>query len=227
MAKKTTLPPPRNENKQLMLFETRLLNHGACRHFAGDFFELATVALVGGQRLRTHAAYATCPDIQWRDEICFECKSVGNTASAILYEIRFKRDLQFVRRGYQLHYWFWRHSHAVAKSQLISELNAGLAANLIEVVVVPFPLLARWLRGRPVKVMNTGQLSSNGNRVGWGSKGYGMGWGVPVSAMKDLSCAEWLVQGLEAEGEKFPHFTLFGHTNMEFLQRLHQPFLST
>jgi len=193
------------------------LNHGACRHFAGDFYELATVALVGGQRLRTNSQYATCPDIQWRDEICFECKSVGNTNSAILYEIRVQRDIEFVQRGYQLYYWFWHHRHQVAQSQLISELNRGLAENIREVVVIPFDAMARWLRGRPVKVMNTGQVSSRGKKVGWGSRGYGMGWGVPVSAMKELTTTKWSVRGLKAEGEKFPDFSLFGDSNMEFL----------
>jgi len=200
-----------------MLFETRLLNHGSCRHFTGDYFELATLGVAGGQRLRTNSQYATCPDIHWRDKICFECKSVGNTRSAILYEVRIERDRKFVARGYELYYWFWRHKHSPGKELLISELNAGLANNLVEVIVVPFAFLDRWIAGRPVKVMNTGQVSKRGKKVGWGSAGYGMGWSLPVSAMKELTTATWQVTGLDVRGERFADFPLFGALDMDFL----------
>ena len=211
------LPPPRVENQQPQLFETRELNHGSCRHFTGDFFELATVALVGGKRLRTCSQYATCPDIQWQDKICFECKSVGLTRAAIVYEVRIKRDRKFVRRGYELYYWFWHHKHKVGNEKLIPELNRGLAQNVREVVVVNFTDLDRWLTGRPVKVMNTGQLSRRGKKVGWGSAGYGMGWGVPVSAVKEMAPEEWIVRGLKVSGEAFNRFLLHGSNNMKFL----------
>lgn len=187
------LPGPRSGERQRLLFETRLLTHGLCRYLTGDFMEEALAALSGAQRLKTDSRCTTCPDLRFTEASFFESKSVGRTDEAIVYEVRLRRDADFCQGPYELYYWFWHHRYKVSQAETCRELYQGLADSLHDVLVVNFTeLLSQYGEGGQSPKLLNNAYAKSGKRVGWGSKGYGMGWNVAMKPWR-AACTDLLV----------------------------------
>ncbi len=173
--------------KQSALFEVDrlLLTTGAKRSWVGDFFEEATSKLTGAKRVKTSGEADICPDLMFSAKTFFECKGVGNTGQAIMYDNRFDKDRRFIdEEGVQLFYWFWRHRFGVVGADSMNELRRGLGATSFAVGVIDRATLEAVIAGREKRQINS-QYMKSGGRNGYGSKGYGMGWAFPTKLVFD------------------------------------------
>ena len=168
------------------MFDAKVLSHGMCCYLAGDFFEQATAMLSGGERLKTDSRCVTCPDVRFTEKTFFESKSVGKTGAAIIYKTRLRRDKQFCNKGRELLYWCWCHRYRVGDAKSLAELHAGLAGELLDVLVFRFDHLYAACRHVEPKLLNNA-YSKSGKRLGWGSRGYGWGWNVSMRAWRTAS----------------------------------------
>lgn len=191
-----TLPKPKAQDRQRFLFERdKLLSgKGACRSWTGDFFEEATARATGAIRFRTDSRCCTCPDMYFVERIFFECKSVGNNGSFIIYSGRLVKDRAFLQDEYgrTLLYWLWRHTAAVHENDSILELRGNLSLSVRHVAIVTMDEIVDHLQGKPERQVNKSK-TSDGRRLGYGNedKGYGWGWTVPFNAMFERCRHAW------------------------------------
>lgn len=155
---------------------------GAKRSWVGDFFEELTKKVSGAGRIKTSGEADICPDLQFDRDTYFECKGVGNSGQAIMYEGRYYKDQRFIEEEkVSVFYWIWRHKFGVIKADTMSELRAGLAATTFAVAVIDRSTLARYLIQRPVRRINSRYMKSSGMLNGYGDEAYGTGWAFPTS----------------------------------------------
>lgn len=177
-------------DRQLTLLYVRGVSTlGAARYEVGSFFESVTAKWLRCKRLRTSGEFDACPDLLDEKENAYvECKAVGRNRSAILYKIRINKDRQVVDQAAprRLRYVFWRHNlkikEQIVESRALVDLHDALLRSVAQVCIVEFDALEALCKLRPTRVLNTGQIQSGpnrGDRLGFGSKGYGIGWAIP------------------------------------------------
>lgn len=155
------------------------------RNFAGEFFEEATAALVRGRRLKTDGTHDVCPDVEIRPGFYCESKSVGQNASAIVYQCRLQKDLDWtLQRAARLFYVFWHHRLDCLPVKCVSDLNLQLAAALRDVTVIELVDLAKLCNTRPApRVLNTALAAKiSGKTIGYAK--YGVGWSLPLTVIR-------------------------------------------
>lgn len=199
---KTDLKPicnlPRLEDRQLRLFPVETPNwsvpittHGYARYLTGDFFEEATATVSGAVRLKTDSR-CYCPDLRWDESIYFETKAIGKSNRAIIYDHRLEKDRVYCRRKrISMYYWFWRHTHSVLQSPDHRHLQSSLGQSIVEIFVVSLGVVEHIVSTIPLKILNTGGTIKTGpnagQRLGYGGKGYGKGWSLPVTELQECS----------------------------------------
>jgi len=168
---------------------------GIARGIVGGFFEELTEKRTGAVRLRTDSRATICPDLfDERRGAYYEVKAVGNSGRCIFYEHRVSKEKRLQNRGYLLFYFVWRHTTS-AKSCIgksFSELRASLLATTRELVVISYNKLSEYLWSLPTKTLNTSLILSGknvGEKNGYGGKGYGIGWGINYTALRELAIA--------------------------------------
>ncbi len=191
---------PKRRDPQSVLFDSRgVVTLGAARYHIGDFFEGVTAKWLRAVQLKTDGRFDICPDIWDRlDDAYIECKSIGLSGTSILYDIRIEKDRKLVdmiaQEKKRLRYVFWRHTLAInqqlAASRALVDLQDALRRSIVQVCVVDFADLESLCHSLPTRVLNTAQIQSGenkGDRLGYGSKGYGRGWSIPYSRLVDIA----------------------------------------
>lgn len=179
------LPPLMATHYQRSLFDFEDITEHSARNWVGDFFEQATANVSSAVRYKDSSQFKICPDLGWGPLALFEVKGVGRSNSSIIYQGRLKKDRELVdANNVDLHYWFWRHSHAVKQSPTKQQLRTNLAAATYQVLVVDLAEVERYCWSRQVKVLNTAYTKA-GAPLKYGSteKGYGLGWSVSMKQM--------------------------------------------
>lgn len=183
----------RNTDRQLDLFDgdvrdRPLVSLGQSRSWVGDFFEELTASLTGAARLRTDSAAEICPDLRLDERTFFECKGIGKSGQAIMYEGRFRKDADLMYENrVSIYYFFWRHRFAVAEARTMNELRRGLAASVESVSILTRNGLENVLSFRTLRAINSqyaGGRQQGGQRKVNGyadPKMYGTGWAFPLS----------------------------------------------
>jgi hypothetical protein len=159
----------------------------ASRNACGDFFEEATAQLLRGARMATDCRCEVCPDVSYCAGYA-ESKSVGLNGAVIIYTHRREKDLQFMRENKcSLLYAIWHHSFPVKDAHFEEELRDGLARTMESVILLPAQVLHALLLPLPTRVLNTRPTSGGGNRLGYGTNGYGTGWSVKLATLARLA----------------------------------------
>lgn len=167
----------------------RPCNMAASRNFCGDFFEEATAVVFGGMRLVTDSQCDVCPDIKLVGLNHYgEVKCIGNNGSAIIYEHRRTKDLEFIsRNGVTLEYFFWRHQTSVNDYRYVGVLRESLARTVSDLVRIPATVVHAYLADKPTRVLNTKTKTDSGQRLGYGTNGYGKGWSIPYTVLQEMA----------------------------------------
>jgi len=184
--------PKRPDDAQRMLFDVCGVGSlGACRYHVGNYFERRTAEFYNGVQLATTGAKGTyCPDVyREADATYYESKSVGNNGNVIIYEMRIHKDAEFAAT-HELFYVAWRHNLALKvwrnDFDSVDELRAALALRTLSHTRVRFRELFDYATTLPTRRLNTATTKS-GSRLGYGQKGYGIGWTIPYSKLVELS----------------------------------------
>lgn len=166
-------------------YDRLLETTGAKRSWVGDFFEELTAKTSGARRVKTSGDAEICPDLRFDPATFFECKGIGLSGQAIMYEDRFKKDRRFINEhGVNVYYWFWRHNFGVMQADSMNSLRAGLASTVATVGVIDRRTLEAILKARPKRRINSRYMKSGG-RNGYGEEGYGIGWAFPIKLVLD------------------------------------------
>lgn len=184
------LPRTKSVDSQLRLFDNcRVIrSKGEARWAVGDVCEDLVAKISGGKRLVTDCSKSYCPDICYDSDVFFESKAVGRSGQMILYDNRILKDLAFVKdHNCQLFYWVANHSSSVLDfcSRSIDDLKRSVCAGLKSISVVPVDMINSLVCGVDSRVVNSGYTKS-GNRLGYGSNGYGRGWTVSYKSIRSL-----------------------------------------
>lgn len=156
------------------------------RNLIGDMVEdFATAHFPPSRRIKINGNVKINPDVHYDSNRYFECKSCGRNGSVIIYEGRLAKDQQFVEQGNTLHYMIWSHSLDTRDIKTTDQLKSCLINSIKAITVVPLSLLVGLTNNRPVRCLNSG-YTNRGNRLGYGngSKGYGMGWCLPLKLIQ-------------------------------------------
>jgi hypothetical protein len=189
MADSFTVSGAKRTDQQLNMWKpppVPIQSSAQMRNHCGEFAEQLTAKVSGGERCKTDSRYEYCPDILHAADLYGECKSVGKSGHAIIYEGRREKDRALVASGRQLLYWFWHHrlmeSHAIRD---VDALRRGWVRALRFAVVLPFPQVDAIAETRRLKLLNSG-YTGGGSELGYGnrSKGYGYGRTLLMSALK-------------------------------------------
>lgn len=154
------------------------------RNLSGEFFEVASAAMVGGTRLRTCGTSDVCPDVRVSPGLYVESKGSGRNGAVIVYEHRKAKDESWTRQHRaRLLYAVWNHAARVEGVAWVSELYDRLVANLRDVILIPSSdLYAHCIDGTS-RVLNTkGPYNGRGN--GYGGPDYKTGWTVRTSRLR-------------------------------------------
>lgn len=184
-------------DRQRLIFDPDplLLSTGAARSWVGDFFEELTASITGATRLKTDSNADICPDLRFAADTFFECKGVGRSGQAIMYQRRFEKDRRFIDQNTaNVFYWFWRHKAAVLESETIGDLRTALAASVYTVAVISRRTLEEIISTRPLRRINS-KYTTAGKRNGYGSDNYGTGWTIPLSRIFEKCAAVGSVGG--------------------------------
>lgn len=186
------------------------ITSAAARNVIGDFYEEATANITGAHRLRTSSNHHVCPDLRYRhhrypdkgkrSRIFFESKAVGNTRHVIIYENRWSKDHQWLRKHKaKLYYCIWSNCHTLGTTPTISGIHKALAHHTLSLFIIPTTgstSLATLLPALPLRVLNTAYIQSGpnaGRRLGYGCKSssVGVGWSVPLKQIAQLCHREF------------------------------------
>lgn len=188
--------------------DTPVKSAAQVRNIAGDFAEEATAVLLGGRRITTRGDYDVCPDVIVTPGLYAESKSVGRSNSVIVYKGRHEKDQAWVKEhNAQLWYFIWRHG-ADSKVASRDEMRRNMAVSIQSCLIVSLVEMTRILHSRPVRVLNTKYATRKGDPLGYGnrSKGYGIGWCLPLSIFLRTQTIEH--DSLEVYRLKLPPFRL-------------------
>lgn len=180
------LSQPKAIDRQRRLFdpETLITSKGQARWAVGEFFEDATAAVSGAVRHRTSGVAEYCPDLRYDDATYFEVKGCGQSSQVILYQCRMQKDELFVREhNVALIYWLWCHKFPVLQAKTFNELGGGLSGAATQLLIVHRDVLCGIVKQMEPRVVNSG-ATKGGRRLGYGLKGYGTGWTVRTSVIR-------------------------------------------
>jgi hypothetical protein len=183
---------PKRIDPQRVLFDARGVGTlGACRYYVGDYFEQRTATYYAGIQLATTGTKGSyCPDV-WssRESSYFESKAVGRNGNVILYDMRLDKDKEFATAN-SLCYVIWRHSLRLKlwheHNDALACLHEELEAHLLSHIRVPFAALYEYVTPLPKRTVNSG-YTKQGKRLGYGQKGYGVGWTIPYNKLRELA----------------------------------------
>lgn len=190
------LPAPRPFDYQLSLFDKPIYRLGSIRNICGEFAELCTQVQTGAVRLKTDSRAAICPDLHLRDNIWFECKSVGRTNELMIYQHRHLKELGFTNSGERLFYWVWHHSAKPGQAKTVQGLHRDIAGSMRGVYIVDYASLCQFLSDVPV-MLNT-MYYSNHTR----DEIRGSGWRFPIRRLREVAfvigaTSRMVVRGIE------------------------------
>lgn len=164
--------------KQLLLFEPQLGNHGHIRTLIGDLAEELTAEYLGGRRHKTQGTSEYCPDVS-RGGVYFESKAVGKTRCAFVYKGRLEKDRAFAQQ-HPLAYVIWHHLADTTSVTSVPDLRALVLKTLRTVFIVPFSAIDRICRGLSAERLNSKYGNHNDNRPG---KMYGSGYRIRLKLL--------------------------------------------
>ena len=175
----------RSQREQLTLFrkERILKSLGAVRSWSGDFWEEATAEFIGGRRFKTDGRFEFCPDILFdrhEGQVFVECKGSGRSSQIIVYDFRFEKERSALC---PVVYAIWCHDFAMKEVTTDVELRRGLASHCRGLIVCHHDTLSAVIGATEPRRVNSG-FTKNGERNGYGTKQYGMGWTIRVSRIK-------------------------------------------
>jgi hypothetical protein len=191
---------------QKTLFDPPLRAVGALRNICGEFAELCTQRVSGARRLRTDSRQTICPDLHFDDNIWFECKSVGKSGYAIIYQKRYEKERTFISQGNQLVYWIWSHGGAIGKAASVGEIQQQFSENLRCVYVVDCRELWSYLDETPV-ILNNSYFSNS--RAG-GFKG--SGWRINKAQLKKITGLAGRTAGFYCRGVYVPSVPIYANS---------------
>jgi hypothetical protein len=177
-----TLEKPRH---QLTLFESehRLLGIGQTRYEIGLFMEeLTTHFLPGLERHQTDSRCTYCPDLSIKIagvRVYFECKGVGKSATAFIYEGRLIKDIDFAQH-HTLYYVIWHHKTKTDHFTSIEGLRLGLIQNMHSMYLAPFSAIQE-ICSRLIPVALNTKYGHAQDRPDT----YGKGYRFPISRLWD------------------------------------------
>jgi hypothetical protein len=131
----------KSTERQLLLWERPLGNHGDVRCVVGDLAETLTARLVGGARHKTDSRAAYCPDVS-ANGTYFESKAVGRSRTAFVYGGRLDKDRVFAA-SHRLVYVIWHHGADSKLAATAEQLVALVLRTMRCVYVVPFGAIDR------------------------------------------------------------------------------------
>lgn len=191
------LPKPRISDTQGILWadlnNRPIRTWAQTRNLCGEFYERATAAALNSTRLRTDGTMAVCPDLRHNlhPQTFIESKSVGSTGHSIIYAARMRKDRQFSKvHDVSFMYSIWH--HRVRTKDITSEfdLYERLAAGTQYLIVLPLTVVYPLARSCSLKVLNKKYRERKEGRKYLGyadrSKGYGIGWSIPLKKMQGL-----------------------------------------
>lgn len=186
VARKLDVPQPR----LFTVEDNEPITIAACRNYAGEFFELATIQLLGGYRLLIDATKDYCPDIQVAKNSYLEVKSIGRNGAAMCYEARLAKDSDLIaQNGSTLRYILWNHNYKCGANETLGSLRRGLAESVKAVYLVDFDIFKEVMEAAPVMTLNkaNGEARSRpqGQRRGYGSHGYTTGHRVTLAKFRE------------------------------------------
>lgn len=163
----------------------------------GRFFEEATAALTGGELLGLGTGRGYCPDLRLHNAY-IECKAIGRSNRAILYEDRVRRqELWAKTQNVSVLYYFWKH-HAICKRRRSKDrLREVLASELDELLIIPQSAVHQAFCARPPNVINKGNPPN-----------YQHGW---TPAYRDLAAL--------CSNKPYPNSLRFDGLNLVYLTR--------
>lgn len=181
------------------------------RNLCGDFFEQATAAIGGHKRNRTDGTADYCPDLSDRLDAntYHEVKSVGRSSTSIIYAGRLEKDYRFTHAGNALNYWFWHHSVEASKAATVEDLYVSLAGSLSYVIILPYELVRTVALGRPLKMLNKKYNHRKPNGYACRSKGYGDGYSIPLSNLKNMCTVHSVAKPFEVFGNRVDELQVF------------------
>lgn len=164
------LPSARQDQQRFLPLEDKPMHSLAQRRvYVGEFFEQATQALFGAERLNVSTAADICPDLVLHPAHYLENKSIGKSGELVVRKQQFDREMQFTETNLA-YYVLWRHDAAVITSTSREDLYAMLARHAREVLVIPSSKIHELCKQRPlIKWTQLGQSPEKcqGYRIRW------------------------------------------------------------
>jgi hypothetical protein len=112
-----------------------------------------------------------------------EVKSCGSNGTALIYEVGHNRQARFIGSGQRLYYWFFHHTADASTVRSRYELNRLLSVSLRHAIALPFESVMAECAARPTRVLCNAK-SPAGKKNGYTENGYGVGWAIPLSALR-------------------------------------------
>lgn len=191
------ISPYKSSERQPVLWDEPLGNHGHVRTLIGDLCEGLTADFVGGRRHRTRSDCDYCPDVSRTDPdgvVYFESKAAGLNGQTFVYQGRLEKDRAFVQSGRRLYYVIWGHKARTKDASTVSELERLLLSSVRRVFLVPFADLDAIAKGLKITKLNSGYGSKTD------AKTYGSGIRIQLSLLTPFlmrSFADGIVRPLE------------------------------
>lgn len=166
------LPSARQDQQRFLPMEDKAMHSLAQRRvYVGEFFEQATQALFGAERLTVSTAADICPDLVLHPARFLENKSIGKSGELVVRKQQFEREEEFLSTNRGLCYYvMWRHDAAVIESKTREDLYAMLARHAREVLVIPTSSIHALCKQRPlIRWTQLGQTAEKcqGYRIRW------------------------------------------------------------
>lgn len=186
----------KSSERQPLLWDEPLGNHGHVRTVIGDLMEDLTALILGGRRHKTSAG-CYCPDVSVGEEQFFESKAAGRNGQTFVYAGRLVKDRHFAFSGRRLSYVVWHHRANTLEVSTEGELRRLVLESTEAVYLVPFAEIDRVCLDRPAEPLNSAYGSTD-------RKTYGSGHRIPVLFLKSWMLKKFSAGVTEDEMDSWP-----------------------
>lgn len=172
-----TLPGYRSNERQPLLWDEPLGNHGHIRAVIGNLAEQLTAEYLNGFRHKTVSTCAYCPDVSrgTPPSEFFESKAAGLSGQTFIYEGRLVKDRAFAALN-PLSYVIWHHRAETKQVSTVGELERLVLRMMRKLYVIPFAEVDAICSRRPIEALNSAYGGTD-------RKVYGSGYRIPLGIL--------------------------------------------